>query len=451
VVAETRVRPSLVAEHAELVVVAGEFKGTTVRLSAGTVVIGRGSDCDLVLRTGSGVSRRHCKVQYLGNRFVVVDLESRNGTIVNGQSVERKVLEPGDRIAVGDETIEFIVRTPLAAPPATSATAHAPTATFVHTAVTVQNGDGGQDKEIADDDDPPPPTLPPQSAANAGGAGRPARLRDSGVFSAVPDVPSLPPRASSQKFAGTGNVVSPSPPLASSPSPPRRLAPVFFGVVVVVSLAVVGLFAWDALEPAAPTDRVADAVAATVDAGPVAATVDAGMVAATVDAGMVAAVVDVGVVAAVVDAGAGAVDAGAVGVVVDAGVVGVVVDGGAVESAAAPALVAVRARGTGVAQKVLVTPGERVEVGAALVVVEVASGSSRKLVALRREEAEFAAASDPRARAELEAVRAEIRRLESRATGTQTMTSDKAGTVVDVLVKPGDVVRDATPIVRLQP
>ena len=450
-IGETRVRPATLSEHAELVVIAGSFKGTTVRLSAGTVVIGRASECDLVLRTGSGVSRRHCKVQYLGNRFVVVDLESRNGTIVNGQSVERKVLEPGDRIEVGDEVIEFVVRPapPLAAPRAPSPSPDV-TATYHGTAPSPLPGaahdsidevDAGDIESVDDADDdgdePLPPTLPPQSADLALDAGLPPprSARDTGVFSAVPAVPSLPPRASSQKFAGTGSVLSPAPPLP--PPPPRRLAPIFFVVVVVASVAVLGFFAWGALDEGAPVIADAGARAVVVDAGaPARAVVDAGSPAnAIVDAGSPAsAVVDAGAPAAIVDAAAPAP-------IVDAGM-----------QVAAP--VAVRAHGTGRARQVLVAVGDHVDVGDGLIVVELDGGGGaggRKIAALRREEAEFAAVDDPRSRAELEAVRAEIRRLESRATGTVTMTSDKAGTVVDVLVNVGDVVRDATPIVRLQP
>jgi biotin carboxyl carrier protein len=92
-------------------------------------------------------------------------------------------------------------------------------------------------------------------------------------------------------------------------------------------------------------------------------------------------------------------------------------------------------------------------VGSELLVVEVESVNlRRKLATLRAEELEFAQVvrTVPSARADLEAVRAEIRGLEARLKPV-TVKSERAGVVVEVLVSDGDVVRDAAPLLRLRP
>ncbi len=71
------------------------------------VVIGRSRDCDLVLPTPDA-SLQHCKVSAQDERFSVRDLESRNGTFVNGERIRiERVLSPGDQIEVGSATITF--------------------------------------------------------------------------------------------------------------------------------------------------------------------------------------------------------------------------------------------------------------------------------------------------------------------------------------------------------
>jgi len=75
-------------------------------LSKETVVIGRMDGCDVVL-ADRGVSRRHAEIRREGDEWVVVDLGSLNGTEVNGHRVNRHRLQPGDRVLVGDTTLEF--------------------------------------------------------------------------------------------------------------------------------------------------------------------------------------------------------------------------------------------------------------------------------------------------------------------------------------------------------
>ena len=64
-------------------------------------LIGRAEDCDLRL-TGSGVSRRHARIEREGPLWVLRDLESRNGTFVNARARPRAPLSEQDTLRVGD-------------------------------------------------------------------------------------------------------------------------------------------------------------------------------------------------------------------------------------------------------------------------------------------------------------------------------------------------------------
>ena len=75
-------------------------------LSKDALSIGRLDTCDIAL-SDAGVSRRHAEVRREGDEWVLVDLGSTNGTVVNGRTVRRHRLSPGDRIEVGETTIEF--------------------------------------------------------------------------------------------------------------------------------------------------------------------------------------------------------------------------------------------------------------------------------------------------------------------------------------------------------
>jgi len=67
--------------------------------------IGRGSHADVRL-VDRCASRVHCEISELNGTLVVRDLESRNGTFVNGQCVEESLLLPGDRLTVGSSRFE---------------------------------------------------------------------------------------------------------------------------------------------------------------------------------------------------------------------------------------------------------------------------------------------------------------------------------------------------------
>jgi pSer/pThr/pTyr-binding forkhead associated (FHA) protein len=74
----------------------------TFRILPGVArTIGRSTGADFILDAAL-VSRVHCELLALGDGTLAVrDLESTNGTYVNGQRVETATLSPGDRVQVG--------------------------------------------------------------------------------------------------------------------------------------------------------------------------------------------------------------------------------------------------------------------------------------------------------------------------------------------------------------
>ena len=89
-----------------LVVVEGEGSaGLAVALDR-EVTIGRDPACDVVLPS-EDVSRRHARVSPDGEGHLLVDLESTNGTHVNGWQVSKRLLVNGDRIQIAGFTVRY--------------------------------------------------------------------------------------------------------------------------------------------------------------------------------------------------------------------------------------------------------------------------------------------------------------------------------------------------------
>lgn len=103
--------PEEIEEAAELWVVGGGETSSERRHIDDELTIGRRPTADLVL-CDEAVSGLHCRIYRgaSGGRFWVEDLDSLNGTRLNGEKVRRGVLRHGDRIAVGRTELEVTLR-----------------------------------------------------------------------------------------------------------------------------------------------------------------------------------------------------------------------------------------------------------------------------------------------------------------------------------------------------
>jgi hypothetical protein len=75
-----------------------------IPVAGGQIRIGRGPECELVLRD-SRVSRRHARLAARDGMLILTDLGSTNGTMVNGHRVSEVVLGAGDRIELGETSL----------------------------------------------------------------------------------------------------------------------------------------------------------------------------------------------------------------------------------------------------------------------------------------------------------------------------------------------------------
>lgn len=91
-----------------LLAISGLLIETTRPLIDGQLSIGRDKSNDLCLMD-TAVSRRHCQLQQTEEQIEITDLDSHNGTFVNGIPVRHRALEHGDTVRVGKSEFVFLV------------------------------------------------------------------------------------------------------------------------------------------------------------------------------------------------------------------------------------------------------------------------------------------------------------------------------------------------------
>lgn len=92
-----------------LLATSGPLQGGTFALGDAEFSIGRTGDVSLTIDHMS-VSRRHCVFSRQGTSYSVRDLDSLNGTMLNGERVKERAIQHGDIIRVGNSTFLFITR-----------------------------------------------------------------------------------------------------------------------------------------------------------------------------------------------------------------------------------------------------------------------------------------------------------------------------------------------------
>jgi len=81
--------------------------GRTIELGYEAVEIGRSAECALAVKDDL-VSRRHARIKRIFSIYFLNDLQSANGTFVNGDRVSMAQLNDGDQIRVGDSIFKFV-------------------------------------------------------------------------------------------------------------------------------------------------------------------------------------------------------------------------------------------------------------------------------------------------------------------------------------------------------
>jgi hypothetical protein len=103
---QAQATPNRVRAPASLVLMSGPHEVRAYPLNTPQVAIGRSERSDIAL-ADPGVSRNHARIVREGDDFIVEDLQSTNGTEVNGQPVRRRRLANGDMIKLANSTLQF--------------------------------------------------------------------------------------------------------------------------------------------------------------------------------------------------------------------------------------------------------------------------------------------------------------------------------------------------------
>ena len=103
--------PSLAQKIAAawLVVDEGANKGVHHAVGKGATLIGRGGSCDIIL-IGQGISRKHAQILRQGDQFFIYDLDSTNGTFVDGKMTDPSQptpLKDGSVVSIGEMSLVF--------------------------------------------------------------------------------------------------------------------------------------------------------------------------------------------------------------------------------------------------------------------------------------------------------------------------------------------------------
>lgn len=90
-----------------LTIVGADPDAERFSLDGEEIILGRHPDCDVVVDVGA-VSRHHAKIRQRGGQYWIEDLQSRNGTFLNGQLLtEPELLRIGDRLRICDVEFEY--------------------------------------------------------------------------------------------------------------------------------------------------------------------------------------------------------------------------------------------------------------------------------------------------------------------------------------------------------
>ncbi len=99
-------RPPQIGAVAWLVADRGAHKGQTHRIEGERSTLGADRGSDIVIDDGA-VSDRHASLRFQDGVFTITDLDSTNGTRVNGDTVQKQELADGDRIGLGASSWVF--------------------------------------------------------------------------------------------------------------------------------------------------------------------------------------------------------------------------------------------------------------------------------------------------------------------------------------------------------
>ncbi|MBT6324597.1 MAG: FHA domain-containing protein [Bdellovibrionales bacterium] len=98
--------PKAAGKHFRLLCMTGEDKGISYFLKSNRAIVGRGSTADIKIKDAKS-SREHAELTKVKNTYVVTDLGSQNGIMVNDLKINQHTLNDGDTIIIGKTVLKF--------------------------------------------------------------------------------------------------------------------------------------------------------------------------------------------------------------------------------------------------------------------------------------------------------------------------------------------------------
>ncbi|MGI9035959.1 MAG: diguanylate cyclase [Pyrinomonadaceae bacterium] len=94
-----------------LIFLNGDLLAVPIPLERGEVILGRAVESDVRIND-TEVSRQHARITTVQNdagetNYLLSDLDTKNGTYLNGQKIKREVLQNGDKITIGNNILRF--------------------------------------------------------------------------------------------------------------------------------------------------------------------------------------------------------------------------------------------------------------------------------------------------------------------------------------------------------
>ena len=110
--------PTVVGEHYRLLCLSGDKKGISYYIDGKRLIIGRSNTAEVQI-LDEKASREHAEIARVQSNFIITDLSSQNGVVVNDLKIKQHRLEPGDMVVIGSTVFKFEYFKIEEAPPAT--------------------------------------------------------------------------------------------------------------------------------------------------------------------------------------------------------------------------------------------------------------------------------------------------------------------------------------------
>lgn len=98
--------PSTPGDYYRLLILTGEKKGYSYILGHGRLIIGRGTKAQVIIDDNK-MSREHAEIVFINGYYVITDLGSQNGIIVNNKKLKQTEISHEDKIIIGQTVFRF--------------------------------------------------------------------------------------------------------------------------------------------------------------------------------------------------------------------------------------------------------------------------------------------------------------------------------------------------------